>query len=135
MLAAVLHILVIFGGPDWYRFFGAGEQMAQAAERGSWMPPAVTLAIAAVLVIWALYAFSGAGRVGRMPLLRTGLVVIAAIYLLRGIVLIPALVRAAYPGSTFDIVSSAIVLVYGAAYAIGTWQAWPALSPRRSAAA
>lgn len=25
MLAALLHVAVIFGGPDWYRFFRAGE--------------------------------------------------------------------------------------------------------------
>ena len=33
-LAALLHIGVIAGGPDWYRFFGAGEGMAILAETG-----------------------------------------------------------------------------------------------------
>ena len=33
-LAALLHVAAIVGGPDWYRFFGAGEGMAGAAERG-----------------------------------------------------------------------------------------------------
>jgi len=32
--ASLLHIGCIIGGPDWYRFFGAGEEMAQAAARG-----------------------------------------------------------------------------------------------------
>jgi hypothetical protein len=32
--ASLLHIGCIIGGPDWYRFFGAGEQMAKMAERG-----------------------------------------------------------------------------------------------------
>jgi hypothetical protein len=27
-IAALLHAAVIAGGPDWYRFFGAGEEMA-----------------------------------------------------------------------------------------------------------
>ena len=32
--ASLLHLAVIAGGPAWYRFFGAGEGMAQMAERG-----------------------------------------------------------------------------------------------------
>ena len=34
VVAALLHIACIFGGPDWYRFLGAGEGMARAAARG-----------------------------------------------------------------------------------------------------
>ena len=129
-LAALLHIGVIAGGPDWYRFFGAGEGMAILAERGSIRPTLITLGIAAVLAIWAAYAFSGAGLLPRLPLLRTGLVVISAIYLLRGLVLVPALVLNWGGVTPFVIWSSLIVLIYGIAYAVGTWIAWPALSVR-----
>lgn len=34
LLAAVLHVFIIVGGADWYRFFGAGEAMAQMSEQG-----------------------------------------------------------------------------------------------------
>ena len=34
VVAALLHIACMFGGPDWYRFLGAGEGMARAAARG-----------------------------------------------------------------------------------------------------
>ena len=129
-LAALLHIGVIAGGPDWYRFFGAGEGMAILAERGSIRPTLITLGIAAVLAIWAAYAFSGAGLLPRLPLLRTGLVVISAIYLLRGLVLVPALVLNWGGVTPFVLWSSLIVLAYGIAYAVGTWIAWPALSAR-----
>lgn len=87
----------------------------------------MTIGIAMVLTIWAAYAFSGAGLIRRLPLLRTGLIVIAAIYLLRGAALIPALMMAPYPRYEFDIWSSVIVLGYGLVYAIGTWRAWPDL--------
>ncbi len=126
-IAAALHIAIIVGGPSWYRFFGAGEGMARAAARGDWHATAITLAIAFVLAIWAAYGFSGAGLLPRLPLLRPGLVVIAGIYLLRGLAIVPlALLR---PGqvNAFLVWSSLIVLVYGSAYAIGTWRAWDAL--------
>ncbi len=129
LVAAALHIGCIFGGPDWYRFFGAGEGMARAAERGSPLPAIVTAAIAAILAVWAAYAFSGAGLIRRLPLLRTALVLISAIYLLRAFAVVPALLLDLEPRTPFLLWSSAIVLVYGAAYAIGTWAAWPKLNP------
>lgn len=125
--AALLHVACVFGGPEWYRFFGAGEGMARAAERGEWYPAMVTLAIAAILGIWAAYAFAGAGVLPRLPLLRTGLIVISAIYLLRGLALIPLYLWRPQAVDSFAIWSSLIVLVYGIAYAVGTWRAWPFL--------
>ena len=129
-LASLLHIVVIAGGPAWYRFFGAGEAMATMAEQGSMTPTLLTLGIAAMLAIWAAYAFSGAGLLPRLPLLRTGLVVISAIYLLRGLVLVPALALNFGGVTPFVLWSSLIVLVYGLAYAIGTRLAWSSLSAR-----
>jgi hypothetical protein len=124
--ASVLHIAVIIGGPDWYRFFGAGEAMAQMAERRSPVPALVTLGIAIVLAIWAAYAFAGAGLMRRLPLMRAALVAISAVYLLRGLLIVPVLMKPGAPA--FDIWSSLIVLVYGIVYALGTWRAWNQLS-------
>jgi hypothetical protein len=130
--AAVLHIGVILGGPDWYRFFGAGEQMAQMAERGSPVPALVTLAIAAVLAVWAAYAFAGAGLIRRLPLMRVALVTITAIYSLRGVLIVPLLFNPA--ATDFDIWSSLIVLGYGIVHLVGTVRAWPGLSQKEALA-
>jgi len=122
--AALLHVAVIVGGPDWYRFFGAGEGLARAAERGSWTPVVITLGIATILAIWSAYAFSGAGLIPRLPLLRTGLVTISVIYLARGLILLPILAFKPALINAFTVWSSLIVLAYGLAYAVGTWRAW-----------
>jgi hypothetical protein len=129
--AALLHLAVIAGGPDWYRFFGAGEAMARMAERGSPRPALITLGIAALLAAWAAYALAGAGRIRRLPLMRTALVTISAVYLLRGLVLVPALARHGAAIDPFVLWSSLIVLVYGITYAVGTFRAWPALATRQ----
>ena len=127
LIAAALHVACIFGGGDWYRFFGAGEELARADEAGSWIPALMTAGIATILAIWALYAFSGAGLMARLPLLRTALIVIAAIYLTRGLLLLPSLYipEARTP---FNIWSSLIVLAYGITYAVGTWLRWGTIS-------
>ena len=126
---ALLHIACIFGGPDWYRFFGAGEGMARAAARGDLRPTLITLAIGAVLLIWAAYAFSGAGSLPRLPLLRTGLIVITAIFLLRGLFFVPIHFWRPQHSDSFAIWSSLIVFAYGAVYAVGTFRAWRHLAP------
>jgi len=123
-IAALLHLAVIAGGPDWYRFFGAGERMAQMAAHGSPRAAMITVFIATVLAIWAAYAFSGAGILPRLPLLRAALVLISAIYLLRGCAVFAMLLFRPQMVTAFWIWSSLIVLVYGLAYAIGTATAW-----------
>lgn len=125
--ASLLHFATIIGGPNWYRLFGAGEEMARAAERGSAMPGLVTGAIALLLAVWALHAFSAAGLIRRLPLLRTALVLITSVYLVRGLVLFPLLAIKPELVDTFAVVSSLVVLFYGVVYAIGTWLAWPRL--------
>lgn len=129
--ASLLHVACIFGGPDWYRFFGAGEQIAVAAEQGRWMPAVATSFITAILAGWAVYAFSAAGRILRMPLVRTALIAIAAVLLARSAL---AFVPAAWPPEnyTFAFVfwTSLICFIMGCCFAIGTWRAWSALSGR-----
>ena len=129
VVAALLHIACIFGGPDWYRFFGAGEGMARAAARGDLRPTLITLAIGTVLLAWSAYAFSGAGSLPRLPLLRTGLIIITAIYLLRALLFVPLHFWRPQHSDSFAIWSSLIVLVYGAVYAVGTFKAWRHLAP------
>ncbi len=86
-LAAALHLgCIVFGAP-WYRFFGAGERMAQMATAGHWYPTVITVVIAAVLAAWSLYALSGAGVIrARFRSCGPFCACITGIYLLRGLV-------------------------------------------------
>ena len=128
LAASALHLACIVGGPAWYRFLGAGEGMARMAMQGSWVPAVITMAIAAVLAVWAAYAFSGAGLLTRLPLVRTALVLISAVLLLRAAAFF---VRSSWrPDLSFGFMlwSSLIVFALGLCFTIGTWQAWPELS-------
>ena len=129
-VAAFLHLGIIAGGPEWYRFFGAGEGMARMAEQGSPTPTLITIGIALILFVWAAYAFAGAGLIRRLPLMRTALVTITTIYLLRGMILFPALAAGPKQVDAFTIWSSIAVLFYGMTYAAGTWRSWSFLSQR-----
>ena len=125
--ASLMHIAIIFGGPNWYRFFGAGEKFAVAAAQGKWQPALITMGIATVLAVWAAYAFSGAGLIPKLPLMRAALVAISGVYLLRGIALLPLMIAKPELVTPFIVWSSLIVMLYGLVHAVGTWQAWPHL--------
>ncbi len=127
--ASLLHVAMIVGGAEWYRFFGAGEQMARMAARGYLYPSVVTAGIATILAVWALYAFSGAGLIRRLPLLRLALALIAAVYLARGILGVPVvmLVDDVYTNQlrakmTFMVVTSAVCVLLGVCYAVGAYR-------------
>ncbi|MCD9097109.1 hypothetical protein LU699_15135 [Luteimonas fraxinea] len=127
-LAALMHLACLVVGAPLFRLLGAGEQMAQLHLAGHWYPTVVTLIIASVLTGWSAYALSGAGLIRKLPLRRTALSVITAIYIVRGIAFAPAM--AYFPGNsmTFWAVSSSICLLIGIVHLMGLRQSWVRLS-------
>ena len=125
--AGLAHLACLIAGAPLFRLLGAGEQMAQLHDAGHWYPTAVTLVMAAVLAIWAAYAFSGAGAIRKLPLRRTILSAVTAIYIVRGVAFVPAM--AYFPGNsvTFWVVSSAICLAIGLVHLVGLRQSWARL--------
>ena len=124
--AALAHLACIAIGAPAYRFMGAGERMARAAEAGKVRPTLITAAIAAVLLGWALYAFSAAKVIGPLPLTGWALSAISLVLLARAFAF--PLLRPAFPENsvTFWWVSSGICLVLGALYGAGAVAIWQA---------
>ena len=126
-IAAILHIGCIYFGAPWYRFFGAGEHMAVLAERGSIQPTLITSGIVLVLSIWSLYAFSAAGIIFRLPLVRIALILITVIYLVRGIAGFFFVSSPMGRSPEFWLWSSSICLCFGIIHLIGLKQQWTSL--------
>lgn len=126
-IAALAHLGCIAFGGDWYRFFGAGEQMAVMAEQGLWYPALVTSIIVLVLLVWALYALSGAGAIRPLPLTKLALFLISSIFLLRGVAFVGLMPMFPENSLAFWLISSGTCLVIGSLFAVGTWQQWPVL--------
>ena len=126
-VAALMHIGCIMFGAPWYRFFGAGEQMAVMAEQGLMKPTIITSFIVVVLSIWSLYAFSAAGTVGRLPLIRLALIIITAIYLVRGVAGFYFVSNPIGRSPEFWVWSSLICLFIGFVHLIGLMQQWASL--------
>ncbi|KDB06067.1 hypothetical protein LIG30_4455 [Burkholderia sp. lig30] len=125
--AGILHLACIAFGASWYRFLGAGEDMARMVEAGWLQPHLITLAIALILFGWAAYALAGAGRPLPLPGIRWVIFAITAIYLLRGVA--GFLIDAPSSGRSqaFWWWSSSICIVIAAVHAIGLRQVWHSL--------
>lgn len=126
-VVAILHVGCIYFGAPWYRFFGAGEQMAVLAERGSIQPTLITSGIVLILIIWSLYAFSAAGMISRLPLIRFVLVLITLVYFVRAIVGFFFINSLMGRSPEFWVWSSLICLCFGVIHFVGLKQQWASL--------
>jgi len=113
---ALLHLVIIFIGGPAYRYFGAGEEMAQLTESGSLRPALITLGITVVFILFGLYAFSGAKLIRRLPLLNIALPIISVIYTLRGMAVVPEII---YKINAPDAVPARMIIFSAAALSIG----------------
>jgi len=123
-LAAILHVGCIYFGASWYRFFGAGEQLALLAEQGSTQPTIITSFIVAVLSVFTLYSLSGAKVIRHIPLLKLALVGMTSLFLVRGIGGFYMMTKNTEQGVNFWLWSSLICLALGMLHGIGTRQMW-----------
>jgi hypothetical protein len=116
-IGAVAHIVIYLGGPDWIAFVGAPDAAVKSARDGTWLAPLGTFAITALLAGLAVLSLSEAGVLRRHPLTRIPLWLFAAIFVLRGLIVAPALVAGkvnwSAPVDVFIVVSSAFILLIG----------------------
>lgn len=112
LFGVAIHVAAILGGPAWYAFFGAPPQIVDSARAGTWLAPAGTAGIAALMGVCAAYACSALGWMRRLPLLHTMLAGIATICLLRALILVPVAFIHPEVINVFEIVAA---FVWGAA--------------------
>jgi len=90
---------------------------------------------ALILIIFGLYALSGAGSIPRLPLLRLGLIGISSLYLLRGLFFMISLLifLGVLKGEILiqGEIATLIFLAAGIAYAVGTGLNWKEMQIRR----
>ena len=118
-LGSAIHIGAIFGGADWYAFFGAPPRIVESARTGTPLAPLSAAAIAGLMALCAAYACSAAGLIRRLPLLRLMLAGMAGLCLLRALVLPLLAIRHPELRNTFEIVAATVWGLAGAGFAVG----------------
>lgn len=108
--------------------------MAQMAQAGRMRPTVITASIAMILAGWGFYALAGAGQLNewigfsfKLPGLKWVLSGVTAIYLLRGLAVLPMWWLLPAQVNRFWVVSSLICLVFGLIHLQGLIQVWGVL--------
>lgn len=83
---ALLQTSAIWRSPGAVKYLGGPAEMCATSRP---LYSALCVIVAAGAAAFGFYALSGAGAIRRLPLLRTALVGITAIYFLRGLLLLP----------------------------------------------
>jgi hypothetical protein len=83
---AVFQISGVFWPPNAIKYLGGPSELSQTRPV---IYALLCIVVAAIVVVLGLYALSGAGKIHRLPLLRTVITAMTVIYVLRGLLLIP----------------------------------------------
>jgi putative oxidoreductase len=112
------HAIKYFGGP------------AELSEARPVLYAFLCIVVAAIAAIFGLYAMSGAGRIRRLPLLRTVITATTAIYILRGFLLIPQIPLAVkHPSLIRFALFSMVSLCVGLIHLAGLFKLFKPRSP------
>jgi len=133
LFGAVIHFAAPWLGPEWYAFLQAPPKVVASAQAGTWFAPAGAAAIGAMMFVCCLYALAGAGRLRWLPFAQMAQGTIAAICLLRGLLVVPYLYKFPDRLWTFDVVASCIWLAAGLGFLTGVLQSSRAAQPQGAA--
>jgi hypothetical protein len=87
--SAIWHLLCILGGPSWFAFARAPEQIIDSAQQGTLLATIGTIVVAGLMFACTVYAFSAVGIIRKIPLIKPALMTIATLCTLRGLIAIP----------------------------------------------
>lgn len=124
ILIAIAHIICLINAEYFFEVTGVGENMRRNAEIRPFLPYAMTIFVALIFFIFGLYGLSGAGKIRKLPLLKVGIFIIAAIYLIRGAV--GAIVNIGFESSFqwHHLLFSICALGIGLLYLLGGLRKW-----------
>jgi len=119
LASAIWHLLCIFGGPSWFAFARAPQQIIDSAVQGTLLASIGTIIVASLMFACTVFAFSAVGLILKVPLLKSALITIAILCTLRGLIAIPTFVTP----SGFDIwqiVASTVWFYVGICFIAGS---------------
>jgi hypothetical protein len=129
LFGAALHFAAPWLGPEWYAFLQAPPNVMAAARVGSWMAPTGAMFIGVLMFLCSLYALAGAGCLHWLPFAQMAQGTIAAVCLLRGLLVLPYLYKFPDRFWTFDVISSLIWTAAGLAFLVGILRSVRVVAP------
>jgi hypothetical protein len=117
--SAIWHLLCIFGGPSWFAFARAPQQIIESAQQGTMLAPIGTIIVATLMFACSVFAFSAAGIIRKVPLLKSALLTISLLCILRALSAIPT-IATSNGLDVWQIVASAVWFYVGICFVTGS---------------
>lgn len=86
ILIAIAHIVGLFWAEQMFEFTGIEKEMSELAKTYSALPYLLTIFVSIVFFVFGLYGLSANNKFRKLPFLKSGIFIIAGIYILRGLV-------------------------------------------------
>lgn len=128
--SAIWHLLCIVGGPSWFEFARAPQQIINSAQQGTLLAPLGTVVVAGLMFACTVFAFSAVGLIRKIPLIKPALITIAAICTLRGVIAIPSLITSDNLDS-WQLIASTVWFYVGCCFIIGSVEQYTATETSR----
>jgi hypothetical protein len=117
--SAIWHLLCILGGPSWFAFARAPQQIIDSAQQGTLLAPLGTIVVAALMFACTAFSFSAAGLIRKIPLLKSALITIALLCIVRGLIAIPILMTPTGL-DVWEVIASSVWLYVGICFLVGS---------------
>ena len=115
--AAIWHLLCIWGGISWFIFARAPNVVIQSVQQGTLLAPISTIIVASLMFICALYAFSCAKIIRKLPLLKSAAMTIALLCLMRVVLVLPMLWKNNFT-DLWQVVATSVWLFVGISFVL-----------------
>ena len=117
--SAIWHLLCIIGGPNWFAFARAPQQIIDSSQQGTLLAPIGTVIVASLMFACTVFAFSAAGLMRKVPLLKTALITISILCITRALIAIPTFINSAGL-DIWQIIASSVWFYVGISFAAGS---------------
>tara|TARA_R110000737_G_scaffold55799_1_gene79606 strand:+ start:1308 stop:1763 length:456 start_codon:yes stop_codon:yes gene_type:complete len=117
--SAIWHLLCILGGPSWFVFARAPQQIITSAQQGTLLAPLGTIFVASLMFACTVFSFSAAGIIRKVPLIKSALITIAILCTMRALLAIPVLVTPTGL-DIWQIIASSVWFYVGVCFSLGT---------------
>ena len=117
--SAVWHLLCMLGGPSWFAFARAPQQIIESAQQGTLLAPIGTVIVAGLMFACTIFAFSAVGLIRKVPFLKPALITISLLCTLRGLIAIPFLVTTTGL-DVWEVIASSVWFYVGICFIVGS---------------
>ncbi len=124
ILIAFAHIIGLLWPSLMFELTGIGKEMEDLAAIHYSLPYLITVFVAIIFLIFGLYGLSAAKKIKELPRLKTGIFIIAAIYIIRGISGLSFDLTIRPANSTAMVIYSLIALIIGLLFLFGGLRTW-----------